>query len=68
MFCKHQIKVIVQHYIYRTNDIYEIKLSEGQLGKLLRAYKNNSAITIQLTKNELSGPHELSLTTNQKSC
>ena len=54
--------------MYRTNDIYESKLSEGQLGKLLRAYRNNSAITIQLTKNELSGPHELSLTTNQKSC
>lgn len=41
---------------------YGVKLSEGQLEKLSRAYKNNSAITIQLTKNELSGPHELFLT------
>ena len=31
----------------------------GQLEKLSRTYKNNSAITIRLTKNELSGPHEL---------
>ena len=34
----------------------------GQLEKLSRAYKNNSAITIRLTKNELSGPHELMMT------
>ena len=31
----------------------------------MRAYKNNSAITIQLTKNEVSGPRELSLTKTQ---
>ena len=31
----------------------------------MRAYKNNSTITIQLTKNELSGSHELSLTKTQ---
>ena len=31
----------------------------------MRAYKNNSAITIQLTKNEFWSPHELSLTKTQ---
>ena len=66
MFCKHQIKVIVQHIEPMTSyHSYEIKLSEGQLEKLARAYKNNSVITIQLTKNELSGPHELFLTKTQ---
>ncbi|CAH3023849.1 unnamed protein product, partial [Porites evermanni] len=33
--------------------------------KLSRAYNNNSAITIRLTRNELSGPHELMLTKTQ---
>ena len=44
---------------------YGVSLSKGQLEKLLRAYKNNSAITIRLAKNELSGPHELILTKTQ---
>ena len=30
-----------------------------------RAYNNNSAITIRLARNELSGPHELMLTKTQ---
>ena len=33
--------------------------------KLSRAYNNNSAITIRLARNELSGPHELMLTKTQ---
>ena len=42
-----------------------VSLSKGQLEKLSRAYNNNSAITIRLTNNELSGPHELMLTKTQ---
>ena len=43
-----------------------VSLSKGQLEKLSRAYNNNnSAITIRLTRNELSGPHELMLTKTQ---
>ena len=37
---------------------YGVSLSKGQLEKLSRAYNNNSAITIRLTRNELSGPHD----------
>ena len=44
---------------------YGVSLSKGQLEKLLRAYNNNSAITIRLARNELSGPHELMLTKAQ---
>ena len=39
--------------------------SKGQLEKLSRAYNNNSAITIRLARNELSGPHELMLIKTQ---
>ena len=41
---------------------YGVSLSKGQLEKLSRAYNNNSAITIRLTRNELYGPHKLMLT------
>ena len=44
---------------------YGVSLSKGQLEKLSRAYNNNSAITIRLAINELSGPHELMLTKTQ---
>ena len=44
---------------------YGVSLSKGQLEKLSRAYNNNSAITIRLARNELSGPYELMLTKNQ---
>ena len=44
---------------------YGVPLSKGQLEKLSRAYNNNSAITITLARNELSGPHELMLTKTQ---
>ena len=44
---------------------YGVSLSKGQLEKLSPAYNNISAITIRLTKNELSGPHELMLTKTQ---
>ena len=44
---------------------YGVSLSKGQLQKLSRAYNNNSAITIRLARNELSGPHELMLTKTQ---
>ena len=44
---------------------YGVSLSKGQLEKLSRAYNNNSAITIRLARNELSGPHELMLIKTQ---
>ena len=44
---------------------YGVSLSKGQLEKLSRSYNNNSAITIRLARNELSGPHELMLTKTQ---
>ena len=44
---------------------YGVSLSKGQLEKLSRAYNNNSAITIRLARNELSGPHEIMLTKTQ---
>ena len=42
-----------------------MSLSKGRLEKLSRAYINNSAITIRLGRNELSGPHELMFTKTQ---
>ena len=39
-----------------------VKLSENQKAKLARAVKNNSAITIRLSKNELAGTDQLMLT------
>ena len=54
--------------LYTSNDeIFPcgVSLSKRQLEKLLRAYNNNSAITIRLTRNELSGPLELMLTKTQ---
>ena len=39
-----------------------VKLSSGQKEKLARAFRNNSAITIRLSKNELTGPDQLMLT------
>ena len=44
---------------------YDVSLGKGQLEKLSRAYNNNSAVTIRLAKNQLSGPHELMLTKTQ---
>ena len=44
---------------------YSVSLSKGQLEKLSRTYNNNSAITIRLARNELSGPNELMLTKTQ---
>ena len=44
---------------------YGVSLNKGQLEKLLRVYNSNSAITIRLARNELSGPHELMLTKTQ---
>ena len=44
---------------------YGVSLSKGQLEKLSRVYNNNSAITIRLAKNELTGPHELMLKKTQ---
>ena len=42
-----------------------MSLSKGRLEKLSRTYINNSAITIRLARNELSGPHELMITKTQ---
>ena len=44
---------------------YGVSLSKGQLQKLSRAHNNNSAITIRLARNDLSGQHELMLTKSQ---
>ena len=44
---------------------YGVTLSEGQKQKLARAYQTNSAITIRLTKGELSGNDQLMLTKRQ---
>ena len=44
---------------------YGVLLSKGQLERLSGAYNNNSAITIRLARNELSGPHELMFTKTQ---
>ena len=44
---------------------YCVSLSKRQLEKLLRAYNNNSAITIRLARNQLSFPHELMLKKTQ---
>ena len=52
---------IIQRILYTSNDeilSLGVSLSKGQLEKLSRAYNNNSAITIRLDRNELSGPHE----------
>ena len=42
-----------------------VKLSEGQKKKLAKAYKDKSAITIRLSKNELRGKDQLMLTKTQ---
>ena len=42
-----------------------VKLSAGQRQKLAKAYKENSAITIRLSNNELSGGDQLMLTKTQ---
>ena len=44
---------------------YGVKLSAGQKEKLAKALSNKSAITIRLTKSDLSGNHELMLTRTQ---
>ena len=44
---------------------YGVKLSENQLAKLSKAYKDNQGITIRLSHDELSGPHEMMLTKTQ---
>ena len=42
-----------------------VKLSEGQRKKLAKAYRDNSAITIRLSNDELSGSDQLMLTNTQ---
>jgi len=42
-----------------------VKLSAGQRQKLANAYRENSAITIRLSNNELSGSDQLMLTKTQ---
>ena len=42
-----------------------VKLRENQKAKLAKAVKNNSAITIRLSKNELAGSDQLMLTKTQ---
>ena len=44
---------------------YGVKLSQGQLEKLSRAYSNNSAVTIRLGNNELQGSDKIMLTQTQ---
>lgn len=42
-----------------------VNLSDGQRTRLANAYQNNSAITIRLAANELTGPDEMMLTKSQ---
>lgn len=42
-----------------------VNLSDGQQTRLAKGYQNNSAITIRLTANELTGPDEMMLTNTQ---
>ena len=44
---------------------HRVELSQGQAEKLKKAYESNSAITLRLSKNELTGPNELMLTKTQ---
>ena len=44
---------------------YGVKLSEGQRKKLAKAYRENSAITIRLSSDELHGGDQLMLTKTQ---
>ena len=44
---------------------YGVKLSEGQRKKLTKAYRENSAITIRLSSDELQGNDQLMLTKTQ---
>ncbi|PFX29617.1 Pulmonary surfactant-associated protein D [Stylophora pistillata] len=44
---------------------YGVALSEGQRKKLAKAYTSQSAITLRLSHNELSGPDEMMLTKTQ---
>ena len=47
---------------------YAVNLSAGQREKLAKAFLNKSAITIRLTKSDLSGSDELMLTKTQLKC
>ena len=44
---------------------YNLNLSMGQKEKLAKAIKNNSAVTIRLSKNNLKGNDEMMLTKTQ---
>ncbi|CAH3190757.1 unnamed protein product, partial [Porites evermanni] len=55
----------ITYYVQVNYHSYGVSLSKGQLQKLSSAYNNNSAITIRLAYNELSGPDELMLTKTQ---
>ena len=44
---------------------HEVKLSENQKAKLAKAVKNNSAITVRLSKNESTGSDQMMLTKTQ---
>lgn len=55
------------YYIEEMTTYYShgVSLSEGQRLRPVKAYKNNSAITIRLTNTELNGGDELMLTKTQ---
>ena len=44
---------------------YKVNLSEGQIKKLSKAYKDKSAITLKLENENLTGQDELMLTKTQ---
>ena len=44
---------------------YGVNLSDGQKDKLARALSNKSAITIRLTKSDLTGSDDMMLTKTQ---
>ena len=44
---------------------YKVRLSDGQREKLAKVVQNNSAITIRLASNELTGDNEMMLSKRQ---
>ena len=58
--------IYITYYInMSTYHPHGVKLSEGQKKKLAKAYRDNSAITIRLNYDELSGSDQLMLTKRQ---
>ena len=65
--CRFYFRGMTLSYIkdMTTYHSHGVKLSIGQKDKLVRALRNNSAITIRLSNSELTGPDQLRLTKKQ---